>query len=388
MNSRANSPKYAMALFVGIVACVMVRTNLSAQDDSSLGDTEKERKVVLTTSDDLDSIRHKISGGNYGIEISHTMTLLGVDKIDFSVTSGEKGEWSQSDVVSGANVLVKRTGRNEPRGCIVRVAEPITEDPATEFAEKTGKRLENEIGKITGAAARGEIDRLVNQFGLSTKHVLKLPRSAANRSEPQKTLMRLCRWVSYDKLFLRIGLDPRPVATESDAEALYEQVLEILRGGELPRDPEQRLISEEELKILKEAYSFTFTATFVPELFDSASDLNWRQAAKVAIGQEEMGQVTWHGKLGVGHQASTWLAIPSEIDRDGLKISSDTDSKFLKWMFVEGDGSWQYIRLLNISGKEVPSFRISIDGSRVAGPEASRRVEVIQREPRSLEFPF
>ena len=370
--------RFFFLLFVASLAASMAR----AQPGADANEEPRKAIFTLSTTDDLDSIRHKISDGQYGIEISHKISLLGNDIVELNVVSKENGQWSQSSVTNGENVLVRRTGNKEPKGCIVRVAEPLSKDPAGDYAEKTRKRLENARGKLTEEAARNEIDRMVNQYGLTDQHVLKLPRSAANRSEPQKTMHRLCLWVSYDNLFKRIELDPRPIATETDAEAIYDQVMDVMHGGELPAETDKRLISDEELERLKDSYSFTFTATFVPALHENLPDENWREASRVGLGNSGIGSVTWRGNVGTGHLSSAWLAFPSSVERDQLKIQSSVRGDKLSWMFVGGDGDWQYLRLINTSRSGPSPFQIQIDGG------GKGNVEIVQREPKSLEFPF
>ena len=339
--------------------------------------------VRLSTSDNSESIQHKIVDGKYAIQVSHTIPLLGTDVVNLSVTSPEPGQWTASEVDAGKNLLVKRTGNSAPRPCTVSVAEPISIDPALDFAEKTRKRLENKQGKLTVVAARGEIDRLVNQYGLSDDHVLKLPRSAANKSEPQRTLHRLCLWVSYDNLFRRIQLEPRPLATETDAQAIYDRVIKLLHGAEFPDDPSDRLITELEYQKMVDTFSVTYSATFVPSLFESSPDENWRQAPQVSLGKPGFGQVDWTGTIGVGRQSSRWLAFPVSMPSDALTVRSHGGNKNLKWTFVSGDGAWQYVRLINTSDKFQPPFQVTIQRAGIAG-----RIEVSQREPADVEFPI
>ncbi|TWU05620.1 hypothetical protein [Stieleria varia] len=340
-------------------------------------------RIAISTADRSPSVQHRIVNGQYQIEIKHTVSMIGRPSVEFIVESKESGAWTESSVTHGDNLNVKQNGRSEPRSCSVRLAQQWSADPAGDYEAEVRNRIEDENGKVSDEAARREIDRLVNQYGLTLKHVLKLPRSAANRSEPVKTLARLCRWMTYDKLFLKMQMDPRPIATESDADAIYQQVMKILNGEPLPENVDEHLLTVPEQQRMQAAFQFTYSVNFIPHLHDEQSEANWRHALRVKFEPSNSASVDWTGELSSGDQRSAWLAFPSTINVRQIKVNQAHDDKSIQWNIVTGQNGWNYLRVARPESDGVGTFKIQI-----VGDPSQKPIKLIQSRPRDVEFPF
>ncbi len=339
-----------------------------------------EEKVAISTLQQDDSVQHHIVEGAYEVLVQYEKSMLGIKKLELSLSADQPGQWSDSEVTSGTNLLVKRTGREEPRGCIVESPIASKKDPAADFEAEVIKRVGGPT--VSTTRAKNEINRLINQYA-QADHVLKLPRSASSRLDPEDTLRRLARWVAYDKLFTRLEMDNRPVATESEAKQTYDQVIALLRGDSLPADESEHRITAEEVQRIRDAFKFTFTVKFTPHLATDVIDQNWRQADQASFSSGEFGRIRWQGELAPGRQSTAWLGFQADGSADAVKISAPAGNKPPRWVLVDGQDDWTYIRLIHTDKKKTIPFELNIVGSNDSSEITIRH----SRKP-NPKFPF
>jgi hypothetical protein len=185
--------------------------------------------------------------------------------------------------------------------------------------------------------------------GKSTLHTPPLPRTAMNFDKPEnleRILKDQCAWQSVAEVFKATQFQPpedRDNPDFSAAMVMAEEIRQAMMGNKVTL----RYLSDSQYKALEQGNRYSFTARFIPEIPNAATDTLWRSAPGVRLADGVIKRASLEGSLDRARgQTVAWWRVESEApNRIQPQMNNGDGDCFWTWVETP-DNHVRYLRLL------------------------------------------
>ncbi|MCA8996824.1 MAG: hypothetical protein KDA80_07560 [Planctomycetaceae bacterium] len=368
------------------------------------------------------TIDHVIRDGEYHVNVSFPIDLMGRPKLSVKFLSHEPGEVRDVELRCGDFI------KPDPN-----LAKPLFDDPGKFQIEKlklnevydftlkwklspndSARQVEQDLAEFrkqaesdkslpTDPQARQRaIDKKIRELIL-TRIISKRPLEAGkdrvasrmgassrfdNPEDAEAALKDLYDWWEYDKLLEAIDETPLGEWTTNRRLKFGEEIMNVLTGRLAVDD--STLLSPQLRNKLVDGCLAELTFRVIPHRTANTADTGWQRAFRVKLddrNEQTNGpqRANWNVSVGgENHFASDWLRVEgvTVVDRPPIRVRADGRSVATMW--VIGPGGEHWLRVVPEDRKQTASVQIEVGQN--AGKDGT--VEIPERTTRAVTFPF